>query len=381
MRNIGLIFRQTAARNRRMILLSAASAVLMILFFGLLAAPAEESIASVENSGVRIGIIDRDESALSEDLKKYFTDRLGMELYEEKNYDFQADRLIDRKISAIIEIPDGLYEGAAAGELPPLTVTMLDDYENAAFIEVYANSYMRSAAVLSTAAKGDEARFRELLSANAPFGETKAIERRGEDDATEQTNHAFFTVTGFMLMFMAMIVFFLSYMILSDRQGGVYSRIVCSVIKPTEYVIGVSLFGIICLSAVNLIYTLCVFAMSGSLSLPLWLVLLANELFILFLVGVSVLFALLVNGNQPLIAIGIGYTTIGSMLGGFWFPIADGLGAVGQVAKLFPHYWVMDLYRNYAADPAANVPLCLSILALFVLLAYLISAIVFTRKN
>lgn len=380
MKNIGLIFRQTAARNRLMILLSAASAVLMILFFGLLTAPGMESTDDAELSAVRVGVIDRDESPLSEDLKKYFTDRLGMAIDEEKNYDFQADQLIDRNISAIIEIPDGLYERAAAGELLPLTVTMLGDYENAAFIEVYANSYMRSAAVLSAAAKGDEARFRGLLSAGAPSGETEIIERSGSDDA-EYENHAFFTVTGFMLMFMAMIVFFLSYMILSDRESGVYSRIVCSVIKPAEYVIGVSLFGIICLSVVNLIFTLCVFALSGSLSLPLWLALLTNELFILFLVGVSVLFALLVNGSQPLVAIEVGYTTIGSMLGGFWFPIADGLGAVGQIAKLFPHYWVMELYRNYASDPPANVPLCLSILTLFVILAYLISAIVFTRKN
>ncbi|MDE6746878.1 MAG: hypothetical protein K2J72_09610, partial [Oscillospiraceae bacterium] len=114
MRNICLIFKHTAARSVLMIIISAVVAAMMIMFFELLTASgkkpeqnaSEESskmLIEVGNSGLRVGMIDYDESPLSEDLKKYFTDCLGMEIEEEKNYDFQADRLIDRKISAIIE--------------------------------------------------------------------------------------------------------------------------------------------------------------------------------------------------------------------------------------------------------------------------------------
>ena len=106
-----------------------------------------------------------------------------------------------------------------------------------------------------------------------------------------------------------------------------------------------------------------------------------NELFMIFSVGLAVLFALLVNGQQALMTIGIGYATIGSMLGGAWFPIEIELGFVGSIAKIFPQYWLMDLLRKYFDDPGFNILPGVCILALAAVLVYLISAVIFTRKN
>lgn len=394
MRNIWLIFKHTAARNVLMIIISAVVAAMMIMFFELLTASvkkpeqnaSEESknkaIIEVGNSGLRVGMIDYDESPLSEDLKKYFTDCLGMEIEEEKNYDFQSNRLIDRKISAIIEVPQGFYSGAAAGELKPLTITTLDDYENAAFIEIYAESYMRSAEVISSAAKGNEDTFLKILSSDVSAGSVSTVEYTAESDANVKNYEAFSVIEGIMMMLTMGVLFFISNMILSDRLTGVYSRTVCSVIKPLEYVVGIGLFGVICCSAMNLIVTLCIFAAkSGDIGLSLGTVILVNELFVLFSVGTAIMFALLVKGRQTLFAIDIGYTTLGCMLGGAWFPIADGLGAVGNIAKFLPQYWLMDLVRNMPNDPEFNALPNILILALFAVLAYLISAIIFTRKS
>lgn len=385
MRNIWLIFKQTVKRSVLTALVAAASAVLSILFFTLLAAPentSEENGGIIDiNYGVRLGIIDGDESPLSENLKKYFTDCLGMEVVEEKNYDFQADMLIDRNISAIIEVPQGFFSGAASGEMLPLTITTLDDYENAAFINVYAESYMQGAEIMSAAAKGDEQTFLKILSSDVSAGRVTSETLKTELDTAERIQDAFSAAEGFMLMFIAAIMIPLSYIIMKDRHTGVYSRTVCSVIKPIEYVIGIGLFGVICCSVSNLIFTLFIFCTNPGISISLWTVIAVNELFILFSVGAALIFAQVIRSEQTLFGVGIGYTTIGCMLGGVWFPIADGLGAMGHIAKFFPQYWVMDLIRKLPDDPGYNILSNLSILALFAVLAYLVSAVIFTRKN
>ncbi len=93
------------------------------------------------------------------------------------------------------------------------------------------------------------------------------------------------------------------------------------------------------------------------------------------------LFALLVNDQRSLMTIGVGYATIGSMLGGAWFPIELELGFVSNIAKIFPQYWLMDLLRKYPDDPNFNVLPNVCILALSSVLVYLVSAVIFTRKN
>lgn len=385
MRNIWLIFKQTARRSVLMAIVAAASAVLSILFFTLLAASgkeAEENGGIIDiNYGVRLGVVDNDESPLSEDLKKYFTECLGMEIEEEKNYDFQADMLIDRNISAIIEIPQGFLDSAASGDLLPLTITTLDDYENAAFINVYAESYMQGAEIMSAAARGDEKTFLNILSSDLSAGSVTSEALKVELDTAERLQDAFSAAEGFMLMFTAAIMIPLSYIIMNDRRTGVYSRTVCSVIKPVEYVIGIGLFGVICCSVSNLIFTLFIFCANPDISISIWTVIAVNELFIMFSAGMALIFAQIIKSEQTLFGVGVGYTTIGCMIGGVWFPIADGLGTMGHIAKFFPQYWVMDLIRKLPDDPGYNILPNICILVLFAVLSYLVSAVIFTRKN
>ena len=103
MRKILLIFQNSILRNKLAIALAISAAALMsFIFYGKTNADA----GVYTEDTVSVGIVDSDNSALSENLGKYFTDSLGMEaIYE--NYDILSTRLIDRQISAIIEVPRG----------------------------------------------------------------------------------------------------------------------------------------------------------------------------------------------------------------------------------------------------------------------------------
>lgn len=384
MKNMLLIFQNSVRKGVLMLFVSVVAAVFMALIFEALMSAGGDSAKEEKDSEkfivisntIKTGLIDRDNSPLSGKLKAYLEGTLGMEVNPERDYELQARLLIDRDISAIIEVPEGFYADAARGQVRELVITTLDDYENAAFLEVYLNAFMTSVSLYAEAAGGDPEMFSRMLSADVQAGGVRLLEEKA---AKADALSAFTFAEGFMLMIIAGVTLFVSNSIITDRQQGTYSRIVCSPIKPGEYIVGTALFGVICGTIMNLVFTLYAYASHGEISVPQGIAFAAGELFVLFSVGLSIMFALLIRSKQTLFTVGIGYTTFGCMLGGAWFPIADSLGAIGNVAKVFPQYWFMGMLRDSGSTGYSFLPgMC--ILALFMLLVYLISAVVFSRK-
>ncbi len=376
MKKIILILKNSILRNRLTVVLSLAAAALMsFIFYGEFTA---DSTVYAEDT-VSVGVVDSDNSALSENLGRYFADSLGMEVIS-GDYDNLSTRLIDRKISAIIEVPLGFEDSAINGDPEKLKITTLDDYANSAFIEAYVNSFMRGVSVILQAADGSRESFLKMLFAQKAPNTVTLAERNSQMDKRVKATDAYNLSVGFMLMMISGITVLISNQILVDRQLGTFERMKCSSLKSSEYVIGISLFGAICCTAANLLFNLFVYSVGGeNMPVPLGIALGINELFMLFSVGLAVLFALLVNDQRSLMTIGVGYSTIGSMLGGAWFPIDIGMGFVGNIAKIFPQYWLMELLRKYT--PGFNILPNVCILALWAVLVYLVSAVIFTRKN
>lgn len=381
MKNIALIFKNCVLQNKLMILLSAAAAALMcFMFYGLLR-PDNKVFANADT--VKVGICDHSpeqNKTATENLKRYFEDTLGM-ITAEKDYDSLSKDLIDKKISAIIEVPIDFYGKAADGKPQKLEFTTLGDYENAAFIEAYLNSYMSGLSVLSKAAGGNKEMFSELLSSQKLPCEIKISEANFEVDKQVMANGAFRSAIGFMTCFIAAITIMISRQILTDKNLGTYNRMKCSSIKPTEYVLGVSVFGVVCCTLMNAVFICFAYLTSDCISVPLGAAFGGMELFGIFSVGLSTMFGLLINNPTALMTVGVGYATIGSMLGGAWFPVSDSLGAVSNIAKLVPQYWLMDMIRGFEGGADINILPNMCVIALAAVLSFLISAVIFTRKK
>lgn len=381
MKNIALIFKNSVLQNKLMILLSVAAAALMCFQFYGLSKPDNKVFANADT--VTVGICDHSpeqNKTTTENLKRYFEDTLGMETLE-KDYDSLSKDLIDKQISAIIEVPTDFYEKAANGKPQKLEFTTLGDYENAAFIEAYLNSYMSGLTVLSKAADGNEEMFSEMLSSQKLPNEIKIAESNTAVDEKALANGAFRSAIGFMTCIIAAITIMISRQIMSDRNLGTYNRMKCSSIKPSEYILGVSVFGVICCTLMNAVFIGFAYSTSDCISVPLGAAFGGMELFGLFSVGLSTVFGLLINNPTALMTVGVGYATIGSMLGGAWFPVSDSLGAVSNIAKIVPQYWLMNMVRGFETDTDFNILLNMCIIALAAVLAYLVSAVIFTRKS
>lgn len=379
MRNIILTFKNSVLRNRAMIVLAVAAAAMMcFMFWGINNADGVMFASSVDK--VCVGLIDPD-GEMTENLTEYLCDTLGMEIAEEKDYDSLSSLLIDRKISAIIEVPAGSYAAAAGGSPKKLELTTLGDYENAAFIEAYLGSYMSGLSVISSAADGDEKMFSEMLSAQKPPSEVKISEMNTEIDSRTRANSAFRTAIGFMMMTVSIVTVFISKQIKDDRTLGTFDRMRVSSMKPIEYVLGVSVFGAICLTVMNLIYLAFVYSSANEPTVSAGLAFGASELFGLFSIGMATFFGMLISSSQALMTVSVGYSVIGSMIGGAWFPIDSDLGFISSLAKVFPQYWFMDIFSGLESAPAFNVLPNLCIIGLAAVLAYLVSAVIFTRKR
>ncbi|MDE7231269.1 MAG: ABC transporter permease [Oscillospiraceae bacterium] len=375
MSKILLIFKNSILRNKLTLFLSIGTAVLMgLIFYGKINAD-----GTVYASGtISVGVVDDDNSTLSEDLCKYLESSLGMEIISD-DYDSLSALLIDRRLSAIIEVPAGFEGSAISGRPEKISITTLDDYENSAFIEAYLNSYIRGVSVIAQAADGSAQMFSEMLSSQSSPNTITLAETNSQVDQRVKTADAYILSVGFMLMMISGITVFISNQILVDRQLGTFSRMKCSSLRSSEYVIGISLFGVICCTLTNLIFNVFVYSVSGEMPVPFGVAFWVGELFMVFSVGLAMLFAMLVSDQRSLMTVGVGYAVIGSMLGGAWFPIDFGTGFVGNVAKIFPQYWLMDLLRKYTAE--FNVLTNVCVLALWAVLVYLVSAVLFTRKN
>lgn len=375
MRKIILIFKNSILRNRLTIILALAAAALMSFnFYGKINA----NVPVFDVDAVKFGVVDEDNSALSENLGKYLTDQLGMEV-DSGDYDSLSTLLINRQLSAIIEVPREFESSAISGKPEKISITTLDDYENSAFIEVYINSYMRGVSIIAQAADGSAETFSEMLSSQKNPNTVTLAETNSQTDKRQKTTDAYNSSIGFMLMIISGITVLFSNQILVDRQLGTFDRMKCSSLKSSEYVVGIGLFGFICCTAANLAFNLFAYSQGEEMPVPFGLALGATELFMLFSVGLAILFALLVNNQRTLMTVGVGYATIGSMLGGAWFPIDIELGFVGSIAKIFPQFWLMDIMRKYDAGFNALPNVC--ILALSAVLVYLVSAVIFTKKN
>ncbi|MFA5659372.1 MAG: ABC transporter permease [Oscillospiraceae bacterium] len=376
MKNIFFILIASFKKNFGYVFLAVGCAVILILL--------HNTILTTSNnySKIRVGIIDNDNSPLSENLKNYLCDELDMIITENLTYDEFSLVLIDKKISAIIEIDEGFEASAQNASLKPLIITILGHYENAAFLNVYLESYMNSIGILSSASNGDIALFDTLFSDYKLNGnEIEALDASSIDREKEFNKDVSIAAIGFFLMMIFGIGLAISYMITDDKILGVYTRIQASPIKPYQYLVGSTLFGILLCFITIFLYIGCLAAEKidagigyGTLSFML-------VLYSLLMIAFSLMAALVFKTKNSIMALSIGFSTIGCIMGGAWFPLDYSPKALQTLAKITPQYWFMDAVRMLSADENANISINIVALLLFTLLFSLVGLYAFSNRN
>lgn len=332
--------------------------------------------------GLSVGIVDADQSALSRDLRSYLEKEQGMNLVENTSYEFLSRELIERHVSAILEIPSGFQEKALAGKPDSLTMTTLDDYENSAFLQVYLDSYLSGAHLLAAGAQGDpavlESLLQELSAASIPMEQEYALPYSVEQISQRES---FVNCIGFFLMFSFLFAILLSSIVFQDRTKGLYQRIQITSVNPIQYVCGNGLFGFVNFAAFLLVFLGYIQISGIQVGVPLPVILLFSLLHCFFVFGVALVSALYLPSKNAIMAALIGGSTITCLLGGAYFPLDIVPEVLQKAARFTPQYWFMDAIRGVQSAGDYAWGRNAAILGLFTLLAFLAAGIRFAKSQ
>lgn len=338
-------------------------------------------VSDVKVAKIKIGIIDQDDSILSEDFKGYLKNKIGYELIEHYTYDELSSELIERHISAIIEIPKDFYQNATKGELQGATITTLDDYENAAFLEAYLNNYFTGIKILVSSANGSKETFDQILRqyqaedivmTTAAAGDMNMVEENGKN--------GFIISVGFFLMIIFGFSIAITFTMLDDKMKGILDRIQITPVKPIHYIIGSALFGSVICFIMIFAYCSYIIIMKVQTGVPFRLIVLQMIVFSLFTILFSIASALFFKTKNAVMSVVMGFSTIGAVLGGAYFPLDLAPKSLQNLAKIVPQYWFMDSFRTLQAKPDANVIPNVIVLILYTVLAFLIGAVLFSQN-
>lgn len=379
MKNVLLFIKNGRKQNRMIILIACIAAFLLGNIYTMMANMYQDE----EVDAVTVAVLDEDHSAMSEAFLAYLENDLGMQVLSDGDYDFFTNKLIDRNISAIIQIKEKSLESfLKAGSVGQYYLTTLDDYENAAFIRVYLNSFLSSMDLLVKSADHNEAAFIKLLDAC----KENEIKVQSEDaikpdyeriKAVEGTKMA----EGFYCMFILFTALAMAYSIMEDKDRGVYDRIKAAPVSPIQYLLGNITFTFAAGVGTILLYELYISLRGYQIIIPFGKMTMLMALFLLMGIGFCLMASMLCRTKMLMLFVIIGFVSIGPILGGAYFPIDQVPEAVEKVSRIMPHYWFMSAIKGLCEDSGMKIGSNILVLLLFTLLFFLIAGCQFIRRE
>lgn len=377
MKKMYLIFRNTMRHSRLIILIAFLGGLALCLLFNMM-----KNVTGSYYGGIPIGFIVHEETVVTADFRSYLTEDLGMEVTESEDIDLLNADLVERKISAIVEIPKGFETALLGGDSTALLVSFLDDYANAAFIQAYLENYTSSVSVLALGANGDSAVLEMLLRQSNEY-DIPIYTQTGSDtvimEVTEK--NALRQSLGFYLMYGFLLTTSVAQQLFDERQKGLYKRIKTSSVRSLEYTCGVCLMGVIC--SLFLIMPLFIYIqISGfAIGMEIWQAILLCFVYALFVIGIALVFALYLETKSAIIVGIVGLSTITCLLGGAFFPISFSPVFMQRFARITPQFWFIDAVEKLQENNGGSFGINVLIIGLFALLCYILAGVRFVDSG
>ena len=376
MRTIWLIFVSSLQRMRALAIGSLAGGlalcVLLIVVTRLLPSM---------DTPMRLGYINSDSSVVSADFESYMTEKLGIELVEGDEAWLEGE-LVDKHISAIVEVPAGFEQALLDGTEGALLATYMDDYANRAFLQSYLESYTGSLQALASYAQSDAGKFSDLLSEAReaePAVSTIALDELLVQKESDWT--VFLLLFGFFVLVSSLITIGVATIVFEDRLNNTYQRVQASGVAAAHYVIGVCVAGLLVAVIMILVFILFSIQQGLGVNIPMGPIFLMSILFALFCVGFALVCGLFCKTRNSCYWVILAVATVFCLLGGAYFPIEYSPQVMQQIAHITPHFWLMETIRQISTGQTDAWIMSSGILALFALLCFLVAGIRFASRQ
>ena len=377
MRNIMTFFIESMRRNLLSVVIAIGLGVLLCMMQNSFGGNSSHALKVM-----KVAIIDEEQSALSKGLIHYLQDDIKIEIQTGESYEVYSRALLNRDLSAIININKNFQENMLkSDQISPIEITTINDYANEAFLKAYVDGYMKQVEVILPLAQGEKSNLENLLKniqgKESTFEVIGASEQMVKQYASER---GFELAQGFYLNMIYYIGLFIGLMIVTDRLGGVFNRIQSTPIKPMDYILGTSLYGLVIGGISTAIYITYLKINHIEVGLSLWLVAYLLLIFVVIVLGTSITLAFLVNTKIGAVFTIYGVGCITAILGGAYFETNMAPEFLERLAKIVPQYWFMDCIRGVQSGTSYNPLGAIVILGLFALLFMLLGIVLFNKQ-
>lgn len=368
MRNILLI-----AKNTLKVTFRKKSSILVFILLPVLAVLISIGLYSSANTGtVRIGIYDKDNGTLSNDMLEYLknTDKFKIMYIKEDEIN---DKVSGREVDCVLVIPEDFEEKIYQGTVGSVEIVSIKGEDATAWIKTYTNFYIGNLIDISKASKGNKVIFNKIYE-GFKEGELKYEAKMLKDISKDKyiTNQGI----GFLIFFIMLGATITSSIILKEKRDRTYFRICSSPVNSKEYILGNTLANlfiifiqnIIVLTALTKIYRI-------NTMVPSYELLVVLMSFGLVAVSIGMLIVSFSSSTSQVNSLSTLIITPTCMLGGCFIPIEMMPDIVKKIANFMPHKWTIEAINKLQSGSSFNEALVnIAVTISFAIAFFLISA-------
>lgn len=324
------------------------------------------------SSKVRMGIVNKDNSILSENMVKYLEGTGRFENIPIKE-DEISEKVVNKKVDLAIIIPENFEESIYNNNYKAVRISSIKGSEVTGWVENYTNLYIRNLLDISKAANGNREVFKEVYSKYEKGELSLKVEKLQDRSLNKGITQQGF---GFFIMFLMISSTLTANLVLKEKKERVYQRICSTPVSQKVYLLGnvvASLF------IITIQIILAMLAVKSILKIDTYIP--AYQLFlVLFTFGIVIIgFTMLIvafarssaeAGNLSTLII-----TPTCMLGGCLWPASFMPEKLQKIGNFIPQKWAIDaIAKLQEGSSLGDIGLNMVILLGFSVLFFVVSA-------
>lgn len=188
------------------------------------------SLAGSGSNKMVIGISDKDNSKLTQELKDNLSQKYAIKSIEKDKIN---KAIIDGDISAALVIDRGFTDDILKGNSVKLDTYSIKGVNNDMSFKYYINSFINAAENIAKVTNGDSEKFYSGLK---EYQKGKFSSEIKYTDGKKEKVQTSFSQIGFLIMSILSLSTMATTLLLKDKESGMYNRIFASGVKPVNYI-------------------------------------------------------------------------------------------------------------------------------------------------
>lgn len=365
MYNLALLINNTLKlfirkKSNVLLLLMTIAVSLIFLFLGF-----------ADNSQLKIGIVNKDNSEISEDLIKLLqkTDKFKIIFLDEKEIN---DKVSRGNVDSAVIIPYGFGEGLIKNDIEKIEIISIKSEDVTILLKNYLNQEIANLSGLAFASKGNIETFKKMYEVykNYPFNlKTELV--KDETKSILATRRSL----GFFIMFLMVNTTSIANLILQEKRDKTFYRVLASPVKPKTYLLSNFLLNVfVALLQIVIILLLLALLLGLNFNSSLFEIFLVLISFAIVSISLSMMIISFSSSTNYASNLTTLIVTPTCMIGGVFWPVNMMPKLLQKLSDFMPQKWAIDAIDKLQTgsgfgDIYINIATLLAFAGVFMLIA------------